>query len=143
MNRIRSLAIATMFLFALSAIAQQAADAPADSTKNIPANGVPSAESQMKLFSEKLELTSDQQDKLKPILDELHDATVKLVQDETMSHDERMEQVRAWRYKTDRRIREILTDEQKKKLDQLYQEPHPELHGNVNASLLLPPHTFV
>lgn len=143
MNRIRSLAIATMFLFALSAAAQQAADAPADSAKNIPANGVPSAESQMKLFSEKLELTSDQQDKLKPILDELHDATVKLVQDETMSHDERMEHVRAWRYKTDKRIREILTDEQKKKLDQLYQEPHPELHGNVNASLPLPPHTFV
>ena len=38
--------------------------------------------------------------------------------------------VRACREKADKKIREILNDDQKKKLDQLEQEPHSGLHGN-------------
>ena len=56
-----------------------------------------------------------------------------------MSRDERMDNVRASRYKADRQVRKILNDDQKKKLDQLEQEPHPELHGNVNGSAPPPP----
>jgi len=37
--------------------------------------------------------------------------------------------VRACREKADKKMREILNDNQKKKLDQLEQETHPELHG--------------
>jgi len=47
--------------------------------------------------------------------------------------------VRPWREKADKRIREILNDDQKKKLDQLEQEPHPELHGNLNGATPPPP----
>jgi hypothetical protein len=36
--------------------------------------------------------------------------------------------VRACRYKGDRMIREIVHADQNRKLDQLDQEPHPELH---------------
>lgn len=42
--------------------------------------------------------------------------------------------VRACRYKADRKIREMVNDDQKRKLDQLDQEPHPELHGNLNGA---------
>jgi hypothetical protein len=42
--------------------------------------------------------------------------------------------VRACREKADKKIREILNDDQKKKLDQLEQEPHPKLHGNLNGA---------
>jgi hypothetical protein len=38
---------------------------------------------------------------------------------------------RTCRHKADRKIREIVNDDQKRKLDQLDQEPHPELHGNL------------
>jgi hypothetical protein len=42
--------------------------------------------------------------------------------------------VRACRYKADRKIREIVNDDQKRKLDQLDQEPPPVLHGNLNGA---------
>jgi len=110
MNRFRSLAIGTMLMLALTVVAQQAA------TKSA--------------APEKLALTGDQQTKIKPILQELHDAMLKAVQDESMSREERLGKVRASREKADKKIREILNDDQKKKLDQLEQEPHSGLHGN-------------
>jgi hypothetical protein len=67
-----------------------------------------------------------------PILQELHDVTQKLVQDKSLSREQRLAKVRPHRYKTDKQIRKILNHEQKKKLDQLEHESHPELHGNVN-----------
>jgi hypothetical protein len=47
-----------------------------------------------------------------------------------MSQEERMGKVRASREKADKKIREILNDDQKKKLDQLEHEPHSGLHGD-------------
>ena len=37
-------------------------------------------------------------------------------------------------------LREILNDDQKKKLDQLEQQAHPELHGNLNGATPPPRH---
>jgi hypothetical protein len=130
MNRIL-LAIGTMVMFALTGVAQQ--------TTAKPDGGVPTVEKHLKVLSDKLDLTGDQQAKTKPILKELHDATQNLMQDESMSREERLGKVRACREKADKKIREILNDDQKKKLDQLEQEPHPELHGNVNGAAPPPP----
>ena len=138
MNRIRLLAIGTMLMLALTVVAQQAAKqsdrpAPDRPAPDLPAkgehghgvrDGVPTLEGHLKVLSEKLDLTSDQQAKIKPILQELHDATQKLTQDESMSREERLDKVKASREKADKKIREILNDDQKKKLDQLEQEPH-------------------
>ena len=121
MNRFRLLAIGTMMIFALTLVAQQ-------TTR--PGGGVPTVQGHLKVLTEKLALTGDQQTKVKPILQELHDATQKLEQDEGMSQEERMGKVRASREKADKKIREILNDDQKKKLDQLEHEPHSGLHGN-------------
>jgi len=137
MNRTRLLAIGTMLMFALTTLAQQ-------TTTNIDAHGgsgggVPTVQGQLKVLTEKLDLTGDQQAKIKPILQELHDATQKLMQDESLSREERLDKVRPQRYKADKQIREILNDDQKKKLDQLEQEPHPELHGNLSGTTPPPP----
>jgi hypothetical protein len=126
MNRFRLLTIGTMLMFALPVVAQQT------TTKH--SDGVPTVEGHLKVLTEKLALTGDQQAKIKPILQEMHDATQKSMQDESMSRDERMDNVKASRYKADKKLREILNDDQKKKLDQLEQEPHPELHGNMNGA---------
>lgn len=56
-----------------------------------------------------------------------------------MSRDERLDNVRACRYKADRELRKMLSDEQKQKLDQLEQEMHPGLHGNTNGAAPPPP----
>ena len=135
MNRFRILAIGTILLFALTTTAQQATTSP--STKGPSAGehaGVPTAEGQLTFLTAKLDLTSDQQEKIKPILQELHDTTVKVVQDQSLSGEERLGKVRDSRYTADKKIRAILNDGQKKKLDQVEQEPHPELHGDVKGN---------
>ena len=134
MNHFRVLAIGTMLLFALATTAQQATTSA--STKGASAGehaAVPTAESQLTFLTAKLDLTGDQQTRIKPILQELHDTTVKLVQDQSLSGEERLSKVREARYAADNKIRTLLNDDQKKKLDQLEQEPHPELHGNVSG----------
>jgi hypothetical protein len=132
MNRIRLLAIGTMFgailMFALTTLAQQTTTSGDAHGGN--GGGVPTVDGHLKVLTEKLDLTGDQQAKIKPILQELHDATQKLMQDESMSREERMGKVRACREKADKKIREILNDDQKEKLDQLEQEPHSGLHGD-------------
>jgi Spy/CpxP family protein refolding chaperone len=140
----RLLAIGTTFIIALTASAQQAAAGPGATGKNehgqrAAQDGVPKVEQMLKVLTEKLALTSDQQRKIKPILQELHDATQKIVQDESLSREERLAKVGPRRYKADKQIREILTDDQKKKLDQYQQGPHPEMHGNLNGTTPPPP----
>jgi Spy/CpxP family protein refolding chaperone len=136
MNRIRLLAIGTMLMFALTAIAQQAANSA--SSANGSSSGerasVPTAETQLTFLAGKLDLTGAQQEQIKPILRELHDATVKLTHDESTSREERMSKIRESRYTADRKIRVILNDDQKKKLDQVEEESHPELHGAVSGA---------
>jgi Spy/CpxP family protein refolding chaperone len=127
MNR-RSFAIGTLLLFAVPAFPQQPTAEVATVTD---VDGIPAVEAQLKLFSSRLDLTQDQQAQVQPILQVLHDATVKSVHDENMSPQERTTRIHAERLRADKRIRDVLTDEQKKLLDQVEQEPHPELHGNI------------
>jgi hypothetical protein len=129
MNRNRLLAIATILLAALTTVAQQATTS-SDAT----------VQQQLNLLTEKLDLTSGQQARTKTILQQLNDATQKIMQDESMSRDERMSNVRTCHYQADKELRLLLNDDQKQKLDQFEQEPHPEFHGNANAATPSPAH---
>jgi Spy/CpxP family protein refolding chaperone len=117
MSRLRFLVVSTLVMFALIAVAQP--------TQNASDAAAPSVDRHLQLLSEKLDLTSDQQAKARPILQEMSDSTQKFMQDESMSRDERMDNVKASRYRADRKLREILNEGQKKKLDQLEAESHP------------------
>jgi hypothetical protein len=94
----------------------------------------PSVEEQLKVLNEKLDLTAGQQAKIKPILQHLHDATENIIQDHTLSHEERLAKVRPERRMADKKMREILSDEQKKKLDQYEKGPHQEMHGTLSGT---------
>jgi TolA-binding protein len=141
MNRYSLFTLFTLWaalILALATHAQQAttntARTPAKNVSSGEDAGLPTVETQLKVLTEKLSLTSDQQDRIKPILQELHDATEKLAQDKNLSHEERLAKVRPQRYKADERIRAILNDDQKKKLDQYEHGPHPEMHGNLSGA---------
>jgi hypothetical protein len=97
------------------------------------AEGIPTAEEQLKALTGKLDLTGDQQARVKPILQELHDATQKLMQDKSMSQEQRLAKVRPQRAEADKKIRDILNDGQKKKLDAYESGPHPEMHGDLHG----------
>lgn len=129
MNRVRLLVIATILMFAPTTFAQQtttSSDAHATA-------GAPAVETQLHVLTEKLDLTADQQAKTKTILQQLDDSTQKIMQDESISRDERMGNVRTCHHHADKELRAFLSDDQKKKLDQLEQEPHPEFHGDPNV----------
>ncbi|MBV8113430.1 MAG: hypothetical protein JO300_01735 [Silvibacterium sp.] len=71
-----------------------------------------------------MSLTPDQEDRVRPILQEMHGSWEKAEQDQSLSDDERNTQKHAAFMKADSRMREILNDDQKKTLDQLEQQMH-------------------
>jgi hypothetical protein len=94
---------------------------------------VPNADDQLKVLTTKLDLTDDQQARIRPILLTLYDATVKISQDQSLSREQRLARVRPFRSKAHDQIREILNEEQKEKLEQYMQGPHTEMHGNLSG----------
>jgi Spy/CpxP family protein refolding chaperone len=119
MNRFRVFAIAAMLIVALTAPAQ---------------SGMPSVDQHLKMLAEKLDLTPDQQAKTRPILQEMQDGMAKLNQDQSLSPEERHDKAKPLHMKADKQIREFLTDDQKKKLDQLEQQPHPDMHATPDGA---------
>jgi len=132
MNRIRLFVIGSLLMFAPAMPAQQTASEPGRPLKGaVLASDFPDVGNQLKVLAQKLDLTVDQQPKVKTILQELHDTTQKIMQDETISRDQLLNKVRPLRMNANSKIREILSDEQKKKLDQYLQGPHPDMHGTL------------
>ena len=139
MKHIHLLTISATLIVALTAPAQQTATGSDGAGKEDHAQPrsqyeVPTVEMQLKVLTEKLGLSGEQQIKIKSILEELRDATQKLVQDESTSREELLNKVRPHRYQADKKIRSLLSDEQKKKLDQYLQGPHGEMHGNLSGA---------
>jgi hypothetical protein len=134
MNRICSLAVGSMLLIVPGMLAQQTA--PTGEPAKGAAQGVvlPDVGDQLKVLTQKLDLSVDQLPKVKTILQELHDASLKLMQGESTSHEKLLSKVRPLRMNADKKIREILSDDQKKKLDQYLQGPHAEMHGNLSGA---------
>jgi len=144
MKQIRIWTSVIALLFATGAFAQSgnSNDSGGQGSGQNPAANpeMPTVAVQLKLLTEKLALTGEQPAKVKAILQDLHEATQKLVQDGSITSEERLNRVRPLREKADQRIRNILTGDQKQKLDQLEQGPHPELHGDLHGAIQRPSH---
>jgi hypothetical protein len=97
------------------------------------AHGLPPAKEQLRILTEKLGLTADQQKKAEPMIKELHDAMLKLMEDKSLTQQERLNRVRPLRLSTGKKLREILNDEQKEKLDAYLHGPHDEMHGELTG----------
>jgi hypothetical protein len=54
--------------------------------------------------------------------------------DQTLSDEQRLDKVRPLRMKADKQLREFLSDDQQKKLDQYLAGPHSEMHGNLHGT---------
>ena len=130
MQRILLVAMMSIPMLAIGAFAQPSAATPGSGT----GDSLPSVDEQMKVLDEKLNFTAGQQAKIKPILQHLHDITENVIQDHTLSHEERLAKVGPQRQMADKKMREILSDEQKKKLDQYEKGPHPEMHGTLSGT---------
>lgn len=135
MNRFRLIAIGVTLMFAMSLLAQQAApenNSPADNTHSSGNmnSGLSSVEDHLRFLSEKLGLSEDQQTQARPILQQMHDASQKVVQNKKLSDQERTSKLRACHLRADTKLRKVLNADQKQKLDQLEQDAHMDLRGN-------------
>ncbi len=120
MNRRHFLTIAGVVAFALPAIAQPSASPPA--------HHVPTVDGHLKALSDKLDLSAEQQEKARPILQQMHAAMQKTTNDANLSSDQMHEQMHSARVKADKELRPILSEEQKKKLDDLEAQSFPDEH---------------
>ena len=125
MNRFRLLTMMTVLIFALSATAQQSTTMP-------DAHAVAAApvDQHLKALSDKLALTADQQEKARPILQDMHDGSQKINDDQGLTPDQKHAAMSELFMKSDKALREFLTDDQKTKLDAMEAQMHGGQHDH-------------
>lgn len=144
MERLRYVAMGTVLGVALTgaliAGAQQSGG-PANAVASGEHQQTPSTQAQissvaqmMKVFTEKLNLTADQEEKIRPIVKHLHDVMEKAVQDPSLSHEQRLAMVKPEHIKAHEEFEQILTEEQKERLEAYMQGPHPELQMKLGGA---------
>lgn len=82
----------------------------------------PDAEQHLQMLSSSLDLTTDQQAKIRPILREYLDTRQKLMDDKALSGAQRDARLKALFEAADKQTRQYLSDDQKTKLDQMERE---------------------
>jgi hypothetical protein len=94
-----------------------------------PQPGRPSIDDQVKMLTQELNLNTDQQAKLKNILEDQHQQAMTFVNDNNISREDKIQKIRVLREATITKARGIMNDDQKKKLDAMLQQqqqgPHP------------------
>jgi hypothetical protein len=87
-----------------------------------PQPGRPSIDDQVKMLTQELNLNTDQQAKLKNILEDQHQQAMTFVNDNTISREDKIQKIRVLREATITKARGIMNDDQKKKLDAMLQQ---------------------
>jgi protein CpxP len=123
MKTIQKLILLAVCMLAVGAFAQQNPPAQGGGDdQGRPRRGMPSVDDQVKTLTEKLSLTDDQQTKVKAILEDTRSQSTKIFQDDSMSREDKMAKIRTLRETGNGKIREVLTDDQKKKFDDIQKE---------------------
>jgi len=93
-------------------------------------SGTPGIDDQVSMLTATLNLTSDQQAKVKTILEDQHKQALGLVNDSSLSRDAKLQKIHAIRQSTIDKIRGALTsDEQKGKFDSMVQAQNDRIHA--------------
>ena len=126
MKQIKMIVLAAVCLLAVAAFAQQSnppAQPPAGADQQQgQRRGPMSVDDQLKNLTDRLSLTADQQAKIKPILEDRNTQMQALMKDQSLSQEDRRSKGRTIQESTTGKIRDVLTDEQKKKYDEMQQE---------------------
>jgi uncharacterized iron-regulated membrane protein len=86
------------------------------------AAGRPSIDDQVQSLAQQLNLSADQQAKVKTALEDQHTQAMNVVQDNAMSRDDKIQKIHTIREGTINKVRTALNDDQKKKFDVLVQQ---------------------
>jgi Spy/CpxP family protein refolding chaperone len=131
MKQIRLLTFLATFLFALAAVAQQnpPAQGSGQHKHGQMGHGMGDVDEHVKELSTKLDLTADQQSKVKAILQENQQQMQAMMKDQSMSKDDMHAKMQSMHDSVHTKIREVLNADQKKKFDALVDEHMHGQHG--------------
>jgi hypothetical protein len=107
---------------------QQPPSNPPSSPQEQPPQGTtrtmqpPTIDDQVKALGVELNLTPDQQAKTKTILEDQRTQAMTIVNDSSMQREDKIQKLRTLREGTISKVRALLSDDQKKKLDQMLSE---------------------
>jgi protein CpxP len=94
-----------------------------------------SPDKQLKRLTKMLNLTPDQQQQMKPILQDLHSKMMAMQNDTSISPQQRRDQRRTLMMDTHQKLEAIMTDSQKQKFEQKMQQHRDRMrHGGMNGS---------
>jgi Spy/CpxP family protein refolding chaperone len=83
---------------------------------------MPSVDDQVKRMTKQLSLNDDQQQKLKPILEDQRQQMQQLRNDSSLSQDEKFSKMRDMHEKASSQIKALLNEDQQKKFDEIQQK---------------------
>lgn len=122
MKRLAIAVLACALVPCAGAVARSLQDPPPGGPGGGQRRGMMTVDEQVKELDEKLQLTDEQKTKIKAILEDQRKQAGAVMQDESMSREDKMAKMRNIREATDGKIRDLLNDDQKKKFDQMLQE---------------------
>lgn len=93
------------------------------------AMAMPDVDQHLKVLSEKLDLSAEQQEKARPILKAMQDSMQKSMDDKSLTPDQMHAKMHADFIKADNELRAFLSEEQKTKLDEMEKQMHHPKSG--------------
>lgn len=128
------------FAIALSASAMQDPQGPGGGSRGGEHRRPPSVDDQLTRLDKELSLTDAQKPQVKSALEDQHKQMDALMQDSSLSREDRMAKMKEIHESSSGKIREALNDDQKKKFDQLQEKQKEHMghgmgpHGHGGAS---------
>jgi len=136
-----SIALTGLLGFGMTGFAQDQSTAPAPPMHGPRGQGF-SPDKQLEHLTKTLNLTSDQQMQIKPILENQQQQMMQLHQDTSLSRDDKMAKAKSLHADTTGKIEAVLNDQQKQKyeaMQQKMQERMQEKHGGASGDAAAPP----
>ena len=90
-------------------------------------------DAQLQHLTRALDLSADQQNQIKPILEDRQQKVQALFQDQSLSREDRHSKVQAIRSESTAKIEAVLNDQQKQKFEAMQQRMQERQHGGSEA----------
>ena len=102
-------------------------------------HGPMSADQRLQMLTKRLNLSADQQTKIKPILENESQQMQALHQDSSMSQEDRMSKMQQIRQSSNEQIKSNLNSDQQQKFEEMMSHQHGGMHGTPPSGQMTPP----
>jgi protein CpxP len=102
-------------------------------------HGMPTVDDQVKHLTKKLNLSADQQTKVKPILEDQRNQMEQIRSDSSLSREDRFSKMQSIHENANTQIKATLNEDQQKKFDEMQKEQHDRMKGGWGGDKSSPP----